>query len=391
MIKIVTIIGARPQFIKAAAVSRAIAKKNETLEGPDRIQEIIIHTGQHYDSNMSAIFFDELHIPKPDFNLNIGSGFHGDQTGRMLAEIEKVLLEEKPDIVLTYGDTNSTMAGALAAVKMHIPVAHVEAGLRSFNRRMPEEINRLVTDEVSSMLFCPTITAMDNLAKEGIRLAETCFIDINRQAAYLVGDVMFDSILFNADLAKEKSATLLELNLNPGQYILATIHRAENTDDPDRLAAIFSTFNRIAGVGEKMILPIHPRTRKHLSQLNFALHPNLKVTDPVGYLDMVNLLQNACAVFTDSGGVQKEAFFLKVPCITLRPETEWVETVAAGWNILCSADTIMIMAAWQKAKTSGNRNIPFSQAEEISPDNLYGDGHASEKILDIIHTGCLNS
>ena len=397
MLKIATIIGARPQFIKAAAVSRAIAQKNKTLGEQDRIKEIIIHTGQHYDENMSAIFFDELHIPRPDFNLNIGSGSHGSQTGQMLAGIETILVDEKPDIVLTYGDTNSTMAGAVAAVKLHIPAVHVEAGLRSFNRRMPEEINRIVTDEISSMLFCPTQTAVDNLKAEGISFKDQGIekIEINTQYAYLSGDVMYDSILYNSKLAREKSSMLTKFGLVPGKYILATIHRAENTDDPKKLKAIFSTFNKIAEEGQKIILPLHPRTSKYLSELNkksqsFYLHPNLTLIDPVGYLDMINLEQNARAIFTDSGGVQKEAYLMGIPCVTLRPETEWVETVTAGWNILCGSDPVKIEDAWTTLKKFNGSKAPFSEKKR---DHLkesashYGDGHASEKIIDMICRG----
>ena len=399
MIKIATIIGARPQFIKAAAVSRAIAQKNEILGEQDKIKEIIIHTGQHYDENMSAIFFDELHIPRPDYNLNIGSGSHGSQTGQMLAGIETILLDEQPDIVLTYGDTNSTMAGAVAAVKLHIPAVHIEAGLRSFNRKMPEEINRIVTDEISSMLFCPTQTAVDNLKAEGVPFKDQGIekLDINTKCAYLVGDVMYDSILYNSKMAKEKSNILTEFGLVPGEYILATIHRAENTDNPEKLMAIFSTFNKIAEDGQKIILPLHPRTNKYLSELNeqsqsFHLHSNLTLIDPVGYLDMISLEQDACAIFTDSGGVQKEAYLMGVPCVTLRPETEWVETVKAGWNALCDADSDKILNTWKKLKGFDGVQPPFLNCIEKSKHskvsiNYYGDGHASEKIVVTILKG----
>ena len=401
MIKIATIIGARPQFIKAAAVSRAIAQKNKTIGEQDRIKEIIIHTGQHYDENMSAIFFDELHIPRPDYNLNIGSGSHGSQTGQMLSGIEKILMDEKPDLVLTYGDTNSTMAGAVAAVKLHIPAVHVEAGLRSFNRKMPEEINRIVTDEISSILFCPTQTAVDNLKAEGITVQDHDITKINTNNQYvcLTGDVMYDSILYNLKLARKKSHILTELDLVSKQYILATIHRAENTDDPGKLKAIFSTFNTIAEEGQKIILPLHPRTKKYLSELkdkprsSLSLHPNLTLIDPVGYLDMLRLEQDACAIFTDSGGVQKEAYLMKVPCVTLRPETEWIETVKAGWNILCGSDPVKIQNAWNELKRNCGSNAPFgAEKSETINDllNYYGDGHASEKIIDIICKGFLN-
>jgi len=395
MIKMVTIIGARPQFIKAAAVSRAIARKNKILAETDQITEVIVHTGQHYDENMSAIFFDELKIPRPDYNLNIGSGSHGHQTGRMLAEIETVLLTEKPDLVLTYGDTNSTMAGALAAVKLHIPAVHVEAGLRSFNRRMPEEINRIVTDEVSSLLFCPTETAMNNLAAEGIagNTETDGRIDFNAHHCYLVGDVMYDSILFNAALARKKSNILDKLVLTKKQYILATLHRAENTDDPQKLKNIVFALNTMAQNGETIILPLHPRTRKCLEVNDFQLHPDIRVIDPVGYLDMLWLACNGKAIFTDSGGVQKEAFLLSVPCITLRPETEWVETVQAGWNILCGADPEKILDAYETLKTHDPELSPFSAKTPSSDkpsnnkDTCYGDGHAARNIIDIICKG----
>lgn len=402
MMKIITVIGARPQFIKAAAVSRAIAQKNQSLSESDRIREVIVHTGQHYDNNMSAIFFDELKIPKPDYNLNIGSGAHGSQTGQMLTEIEKVLVHEEPDTVLTYGDTNSTMAGALAAVKLHIPAIHVEAGLRSFNRRMPEEINRVVTDEVSHVLFCPTKTAVSNLVSEGIvhEAPENPAIDFNTRHCFLVGDVMYDSILFNAALADKKSTALHDLGLAPGSYFLATLHRAENTDDPFRLRAVFFAFNTMAARGEKIVLPVHPRTRKYLKELpfqgktkTFDLHANLQLIDPVGYLDMLLLEKNAAAVFTDSGGVQKEAYLLQIPCVTLRPETEWVETVTAGWNILCSADPDKILAAYNTLTHIKDTTPPFSPDRTSSDtgfDNgigYYGDGHASKKIIDIIYKG----
>ena len=395
MIKMVTIIGARPQFIKAAAVSRAIAKKNESLAEPERIKEVIVHTGQHYDENMSAIFFDELKIPLPDYNLNIGSGSHGRQTGQMLGSIETVLLDEKPDLVLTYGDTNSTMAGALAAVKLHIPAVHVEAGLRSFNRRMPEEINRIVTDEVSSVLFCPTETAVNNLSAEGIRHTpeNNARIDFNTHHCYLVGDVMYDSILFNAKLAAEKSSAPDKLGLIKKQYFLATLHRAENTDDPVRLENIVSAFNAMALKGESLILPLHPRTRKCLGSNAVVVHPDIRVIDPVGYLDMLWLAGNARAIFTDSGGVQKEAFLLNVPCITLRPETEWIETVKAGWNVLCSSDPGKILSAFEILKTHDGTRPPFPNTM-VLPDmkvdegkGYYGDGHAAEKIIDIIFKG----
>lgn len=355
--KIATILGARPQFIKAAAVSRGIARHNSEigksrslfvddclskshqpstinhqLTTNDRrptINEILIHTGQHYDANMSQIFFDELGIPCPNYNLGIGSGGHGAQTGAMLSAIEEILLKEKPDRVLVYGDTNSTLAGALAAVKLHIPIAHVEAGLRSFNRHMPEEINRLVTDHVADQLFCPSETAVTNLASEGITAG-----------VYLVGDVMYEALMHAVDVGQRQSDILDRLNLAAGGYILATIHRAENTDDPARLTKIMEALQEVSRQ-IPVILPIHPRTRSCLAALGLlpsfsdkCLQTKVHCIPPLGYLDMVRLEAGASVIMTDSGGVQKEAYWLRVPCVTLRDETEWVETVQQGWNVL---------------------------------------------------------
>lgn len=318
--KILTIVGARPQFIKAAAVSRVLRKTRGVLE-------TLVHTGQHYDDNMSDVFFRELEIPRPDFNLGIGSGSHGRQTGRMMTAIETAIARTKPDWVLVYGDTNSTLAGALAAAKLKVPVAHVEAGLRSFNRAMPEELNRVVADHVSDLLFAPTRTAVGNLLREGIparRIAR-------------VGDVMYDASLFYSAKAGEESFILDSLNLSPARYVLATIHRAENTDDPARLQRIVKALDQLA-LEVPVVIPVHPRTRKALKALGPAKqrHPDLRLIPPVGYLDMVMLEKNARLVVTDSGGVQKEAFFYRVPCITLRDETEWTELVEAGWNIVMS-------------------------------------------------------
>ncbi|HBC32303.1 MAG TPA: UDP-N-acetylglucosamine 2-epimerase (non-hydrolyzing) [Clostridiales bacterium] len=324
--KIVTIIGARPQFIKAATVSRAIAEYNNSLtKGQEPIEEFLVHTGQHYDENMSDVFFEELDIPQPDYHLGIGSASHGAQTGRMLEGIEKVLLKKEPDRVLVYGDTNSTLAGALAAAKLHIPVAHVEAGLRSFNRQMPEEINRVLTDHIADMLFTPTQTAVKNLKNEGI----------SEEKIFLVGDVMYDAALYYGKRVTEKSNILEQNHLQPRQYILTTIHRAENTDDPVRLRAIFEGLSQVAEE-IPVVLPMHPRTRVALIRegLYETVIRSLIVIPPVGYLDMVMLEKNARLIATDSGGVQKEAYFYRVPCITLRGETEWVELVEAGWNVL---------------------------------------------------------
>lgn len=348
-VSILTIVGARPQFIKAAAVSRAIAARHD-------VTETIVHTGQHYDANMSDVFFDELVIPRPGRHLGIGGGGHGAMTGRQLELLEGVLLETMPDWVLVYGDTNSTLAGALAAAKLHIPVAHVEAGLRSFNRRMPEEINRVVTDHVSTLLFAPTATARSHLLAEGIK----------PDAIRLVGDVMYDAALFYRDRARMPEG-FSELGLAPGGFVLATIHRAENTDDPDRLAAIF---RGLAGSGQDVVLPLHPRTRQALASLNIAIPDRIRVIPPVGYLEMVWLELNCGSIATDSGGVQKEAYFHGKPCVTMRDETEWVELVEAGWNTLVGADADAISAALSDPR------CPPGRAE------LYGDGTAAEQVLD---------
>lgn len=313
-IKILTVVGARPQFIKAAAVSRAI---RET----DGLAEVMIHTGQHFDANMSDLFFEELAIPKPKHHLDINGGGHGDMTGRMLMAIEPILLAERPDWVGVYGDTNSTLAGSLAAAKLHIPVAHVEAGLRSFNRRMPEELNRIVTDHLSTLHLCPTATAIANLATEGV---------VN--GVYHVGDVMYDATVFALEKAEIGSTILADLQLRPKQYSLATVHRAENTDDPERLREVVQ-FLLEQSRGRTVVLPLHPRTRGAAARLGVSLE-GLRVINPVGYLDMAKLLHHAAEVYTDSGGLQKEAYFHRVPCITLRDETEWTETVTNGWNRL---------------------------------------------------------
>ncbi len=358
-LKILTVVGARPQFIKAAAVSRTGAARGERV-----IIEKIVHTGQHYDRSLSRVFFDELKIPSPDYNLGIGSGSHGLQTGRMLSELEEVFSKEKPDRVLVYGDTNSTLAGALAAAKLHLPLAHVEAGLRSFNRRMPEEINRLLTDHISNLLFCPTGTAVENLSREGIN-----------GGVHRVGDVMYDCLLFYRALSRRLSPALLsKLKLQPRSYYLATVHRAENTDDHERLLNIFTGLDRISRRGPEVILPLHPRTRKKLAELDFSAAANLRIIPPLSYLEIIALEEGARLILTDSGGIQKEAFWLKVPCVTLREETEWVETVAAGANILAGGDPDRIAAAvrrQEKAKPS-YRKKP------------YGNGHAAEKILDLL-------
>jgi UDP-GlcNAc3NAcA epimerase len=359
--KIVTVVGARPQFIKAAAVSRV-------LRSAPGVQEVLVHTGQHYDENMSEIFFRELEIPEPDYNLGIGSGSHGAQTGRMLEAIEEVLLREKPDWVLVYGDTNSTLAGALAAVKLHIPVAHVEAGLRSFNRRMPEEINRVLTDHAADLLFAPTEVAVRNLRREGIPA----------ERIHLVGDVMYDVAQYYGQKAEQRSGILEQLGVEPRGYILATVHRAENTDDPRRLRAIVGSLLEISRE-VPVIFPVHPRTRKAIegNGLWNESAGNLRMITPVGYLDMIMLEKHARLIATDSGGVQKEAFFYRVPCVTLREDTEWVELVELGWNRLVPPTSVGSVVAsildTLKSPRRGTEGLP------------YGDGHAAEKIVEILH------
>ena len=344
--KVVSIVGARPQFIKAAAVSRVLREQHT---------EILVHTGQHYDDEMSAIFFRELDIPEPDYNLSIGSGSHGWQTGQMLQGIEEILLNEHPDWVLVYGDTNSTLAGALAAAKLHIPVAHVEAGLRSFNRKMPEEINRVLTDHASDLLLCPSQTAVDNLADEGLT-----------DGVHLVGDVMYEALMFAAERASQRSTILEDLGLEEKGYLVATVHRAENTDDSDRLHEILSAFDAL---DEPMVFPVHPRTRKAMQRIEYTPASHVQLIEPVGYLDMVRLMQAARMILTDSGGMQKEAYWLKVPCVTLRDETEWVETVDVGWNSIAGADRELV--------------VSLVSASDISKDHprLYGAGRAVTQSL----------
>lgn len=362
LMNVITIVGARPQFVKAAAVSRAIAAHN--ADSDFGIRERIIHTGQHYDDNMSRVFFDELHIPQPAVNLEVGSGPHGQQTGAMLERIEKILLDERPDWVLIYGDTNSTLAGALAASKLHIPVAHVEAGLRSFNRRMPEEINRIVADCLSKLLFCPTMTAVQNLQNEGIT-----------DGVHQVGDVMYDSVLYNTRLAQSSSRIVAKLGLEPRSFYLATIHRAENTDDPARLGGIVEAFSKLR---YPIVLPLHPRTRKTLGAGLAALEGKVKIIDPVPYLDMLMLESNARMILTDSGGVQKEAYWFGAPCVTLRDQTEWVELVSSGCNKLAGADPEAILRA-VRAFEQSDCLLPGQQSQ-----NLYGDGQSAQKIVEVL-------
>jgi UDP-GlcNAc3NAcA epimerase len=354
--KILTVLGARPQFIKAAPVSKAFKQAGQ--------REFILHTGQHYDYNMSQVFFDELQIPQPDVNLGIGSGPHGEQTAHMLAGIEAVLIQEKPDWVLVYGDTNSTLAGALAAVKLHVPLAHVEAGLRSFNRQMPEEHNRVLTDHCSDLLCCPTQTALENLSREGLPGSQPGVRVVE------VGDSMYDAVLQFARIANQRSGILRDLGLVQGGYSLATVHRQENTDIHKRLEGILEglLLSKLP-----VIFPIHPRTRVRLAEMGLLEEltgSNLRLIEPLGYLDMLVLEQNASKILTDSGGIQKEAFFFGVPCITMRDETEWIETVQSGWNTLVGADAVKIEAALNT--THPGRN---------TPPQIFGDGHAAEKIL----------
>ncbi len=353
--RVATIVGARPQFIKAAVASRA-------LRSTPGVEEVLIHTGQHYDENMSAVFFEELEIPRPDYHLGVGSESHGAQTGRMLEEIEKVFVEEKPDWVLVYGDTNSTLAGTLAAAKLHIPVAHVEAGLRSFNRMMPEEVNRVLADHASDVLFAPTSVAVENLRREGI----------TGDGVRLVGDVMYDAALYYGAKAEQESDVLDSLGLEPGGYVLATAHRAENTDDPEMLRAITQGLSMVAGV-LPVVLPLHPRTRAALMREGMLEEASRHVvlTDPVGYLDMVMLERGAHLIATDSGGVQKEAFFHGVPCVTLREETEWVELVDLGWNVCVPA------RKGRSAVYEGiMRQLSFSAKQNAVPAAPYGKGDA---------------
>lgn len=351
--KIVTVVGARPQFIKAAPVSKALKEAG--------VREFFIHTGQHYDHGMSQVFFDELSLPQPHTNLNIGSGSHGKQTGQMLIGIEEILLAEKPDCVLVYGDTNSTLAGALAAVKLQIPLAHVEAGLRSFNREMPEEHNRVLTDHCADILFSPTQTGVDNLAKEGII-----------QGVHLVGDSMYDAVLQYAEVAEQRSKILEALHIKPKEYLLLTIHRPSNTDNAEHLRNIFSALKEN---GEAVIFPLHPRTRAAMHQMHVHMedYPNIKTVEPQGYLDMLMLEKNARMVLTDSGGMQKEACFFSVPCLTLRLETEWVETVANGWNMLVGVEPERILMGLQKTTPSSNRGTV-----------LFGNGQSAAEIVRIL-------
>ena len=357
--KIASIVGTRPQFIKIAPVSRVLRERHSA---------ILVHTGQHYDDNMSAVFFEELSLPPPDYHLGVGSGSHGAQTGAMLTRIEEVLLAERPDWVLVYGDTNSTLAGALAAAKLHIRVAHIEAGLRSFNRAMPEEINRVVADHLSDLLLCPGQTAVDNLAAEGIR-----------RGAHIVGDVMADALAFAVERTRSRSdaspTVLARLGLVERGYLLATVHRAENTDDAGRLRNILAALDTLAAC-EPVIFPVHPRTHKAIEGLDPSPVSQVRLVEPVGYLDMVMLEQSARMILTDSGGMQKEAYWLGVPCITLRDETEWVETVQMGWNVLAGADIEKIIRAVRLFAMPGHR------------PPLYGEGQVAARCVALLESEC---
>ena len=373
MIKIVTIIGARPQIIKAAALSRAI-KNNFSSQ----ITEIIVHTGQHYDDNMSQVFFDELEIPLPNYNLNVGSGNHGKQTATMISAIEDVLLIEKPNAIVLYGDTNSTLAGAMAASKIHIPVIHIEAGLRSFNKSMPEEINRIMCDHVSTLLFSPTKTGFNNLIQEGFLSQTKAPYSIDNPKIYHCGDVMYDNSLFFSKISDVKTSIINDLKLKNNGFILATIHRNNNTDEPIRLNALFKSLNDISINHQlQIVLPLHPRTSNLLDR-NLSkdlveairLNSNFKIISPVSFLEMLALEKNCCLVMTDSGGVQKEAFYFEKPCVILRPETEWIELLENGAALIADADENKIKFSFEQLIAKKDLSFP----------KLYGDGNAAEFI-----------
>jgi UDP-GlcNAc3NAcA epimerase len=373
MIKLVTIIGARPQIIKAAAVSRAVKTK---FSG--RIREVIVHTGQHYDENMSNVFFNEMGIPEPDYNLGVGSGRHGKQTATMLEKTEEVLLKENPDFVVLFGDTNSTLAGSVAASKIHIPVVHIEAGLRSFNKSMPEEINRIVCDHTSTLLFTPTRAGLNNLIREGFKPHNKPPYTADNPGVFHCGDVMYDNSLFFGELAEKKSGILNKLNLTQGDFVLATIHRDNNTDNPERLTAIFDALLSIANENETdVVLPLHPRTSKMMNSNlpaelfeNIEKSPFLKIIPPASFFDITVLEKNCRIVMTDSGGVQKEAYFFEKPVIILRPETEWVEITESGAGMITDADTERIVEAFNHFKNTKTPDFP----------PVFGDGKAAEFI-----------
>ena len=371
--RIITIIGARPQIIKSSALSRAIRTSFS-----DKIEEIIVHTGQHYDENMSSVFFEEMEIPKPNYNLNVGSGLHGAQTAKMIEGLEQIFLKEKPDAVVIYGDTNSTIAGALAAVKIQIPVVHIEAGLRSFNKAMPEEINRISSDHMSTLLFTPTITGISNLQKEGFSLEIKPSANIDNPNVYLCGDIMYDNSLYFSEISDLKSTILKEFDLKENDYVLCTIHRDSNTDQISNINAIFRALNDLQEQsGLTIVLPIHPRTKGKMSELleeglkqKTLANPKIKIIPPAGFLDIIALEKNARIIVTDSGGLQKEAFFFEKSCVILREQTEWVEIVENGNAILTGADYSKIMTATEKLMNQNNFTYP----------SFYGDGNAAEFI-----------
>ncbi len=375
MIKIVTIIGARPQIIKAAALSRAISKHFK-----NKITEIIVHTGQHYDENMSQVFFNELKIPQPNYNLNVGSGTHGSQTAKMITGIEEILLAEKPSAIILYGDTNSTLAGAIAASKLHVPVVHIEAGLRSFNKVMPEEVNRILCDHISTLLFSPTETGFNNLMNEGFKSNNAAPYHANNPKIYHCGDVMYDNSLYFSELAEKKNTILNKLQLTGKNFILATIHRNNNTDEPLRLNALFKALYHISEENKMdIVLPLHPRTAKLLQyNLNAELYSQItqsdyfKLIEPVSFLEMIALEKNCCMVLTDSGGVQKEAFYFKKPCIILRAETEWIELVKCGSAVIADADEQKIIKAYKFLSAKSDLEFP----------EFYGNGKAAEFICE---------
>jgi UDP-GlcNAc3NAcA epimerase len=370
MIKLLTIIGARPQIIKSAALSRAIKDKFA-----HKIHEVIVHTGQHYDDNMSQVFFDELDIPQPNYNLNAGSGSHGKQTATMIDGIEEILLKEKPNCIVLYGDTNSTLAGAVAASKIQVPIIHIEAGLRSFNKSMPEEINRIICDRVSTLLFTPTKAGFNNLLKEGFKKNNPGPYSLDNPKIYHCGDVMFDNSLFFSSFTNHSTTVLSDNDLETGKYVLVTIHRNNNTDDPERLNALFHSLNRISVENKiKIIIPLHPRTSKLLSKnLSSELYSvvktneQIKIISPVSFIDMIALERNSFLIMTDSGGVQKEAYFFKKPCIILRSETEWTELVKSGSALIADADEEKIVKAF----------LDFKKSKKLKFPDLFGDGNAA--------------
>ena len=371
--KIVTVIGARPQIIKAAAISRAI-----NTHFKDQITEILVHTGQHYDHNMSANFFTEMGIPTANYNLSVGSGNHGTQTAKMIEGIESVLIKEMPDALLAYGDTNSTLAGALAATKIHIPVVHVEAGMRSFNKAMPEEINRITCDHCSTILFSPTHQGIENLKKEGFSMAIHPKAHIDRPLVFKTGDIMYDNSLYFSSIANENNRLLKQLNLTPNSFILCTIHRDSNTDHPDPLNQIIRGILEIQRISNQtIVLPLHPRTRKKMTELleadvveELQKNPKIQVIDPAGFLDMISLESNCSLVITDSGGVQKEAFFFQKPCIILRDQTEWVEIIENGNALLVGSNEGKLIEAFHQ----------LSHKNDFTYPPFFGDGHAAEEI-----------